>query len=203
VTGANVRRGSAAGSPARAVTLIWIDAREASVVRWVDGAAVVRQLVSDVPAHRRSTGHVRHHPDVRHGGGGSPQTAGEPRRLEHLARFLDAVAEVPPDEDDLLVLGPGTVQEHLAAQLRERDRHRHIIRDIDCEPAARLSRRQLVARLRRAIGEEPPRGAVRGHRRTPGPGQRASGRRMAGPARREATAAFEQDIEQEIEEALT
>ena len=98
-----------------------------------------------------------------------PRRPGEPRRLEHLARFLDTVADVPPDEDDLLVLGPGTVHEHLAAQLRERDRHRRIVRDITCAPATRLSRRQLVARLRRATGEEPPRGPVGGHRRDSGP----------------------------------
>jgi hypothetical protein len=102
-------------SPApRALTLVWIDAREGIVVRWIQKAPVLERIESDVPAHHRSTGHVRHDPNVRHGGGGIPQTAGEPHRLEHLARFLDAVADVLPDEDDLMILGPGTVREHLA-----------------------------------------------------------------------------------------
>jgi hypothetical protein len=64
-----------------ALTLVWIDAREAVVVRWVAGTSVVERIESDVPAHHRATGHVRHDPNVRHGGGGVSQTAGEPHRL--------------------------------------------------------------------------------------------------------------------------
>jgi hypothetical protein len=161
----------------RTLSLVWIDAREAIVVRWIDGAPVLRQIESDVPPHHRATGHVRHDPGIRHGGGGVPQTAGEPHRLEHLARFLDATTDALPAEGDLLVLGPGTVREHLAQLVREHDRQNRVARVVSCEAAARLSQRQLVERLRVAIGEEPRRRTVGAHRWSVVPKREASGRR--------------------------
>lgn len=148
-----------------ALTMIWIDAREATIIRWTDGAAALQRIVSDVPAHHRSTGHVRHEPGVRHGGGGRPQTAGEPRRLEHLDRFIGTVADaVGPD--DVLIIGPGTVHEHLARHLAERDREHDLERVITTEAAAPMTERQLVARFRWAIGEEPRRRTVGAYRWT-------------------------------------
>lgn len=146
-------RGSAAGASAteRQLTLVWIDSRDAFVVRSGDRAQEVETLTSEVPAHHRSTGHVRHDPGVRHGGGGPPQTAGEPHRLEHLARFLDAVAERIAAEDDVLVIGPGTVRTRLARRLREEDERRPSGRAVHTEASARLTSRQLVARLRASV----------------------------------------------------
>lgn len=146
-------------------TLVWMDSREAIIVGWSVGTALIERIESDVPPHRRSTGHVRHDPNNRHGGGGS-QTAGEPRRLEHLARFIDVVAERIPETDDVLVLGPGSVHERLAGHLREVDGHHRIDRTIRCERAARLTRRQLVSRLRLAMGDEPRRHTVGAYRWT-------------------------------------
>jgi hypothetical protein len=142
----------------RSLTLVWIDARTATVVRR-DGVDIrASRLHSDVPAHRRSTGHVRHDPGLRHGGGGSPQDAGEPRRLEHLARFLATVADRIGPDDDLVVLGPGTTREHLARRVSEGDARRHAARRITSEPAAPMTDHQLVAALRTLAGEEPKRG---------------------------------------------
>lgn len=53
--GQAVDRGSAT---ATAVTLVWIDAREAILVRRVDGASRYDRVESEVPAHHRATGHV-------------------------------------------------------------------------------------------------------------------------------------------------
>ena len=136
--------GAAPLSPAPArpapATLVWIDAREATVVRRKDGVTRLQIVKSDVEPRHRATGHVRHDPGVRHGGGGPPQTAGEPRRLEHLARFLGSVADALPDGENLVVLGPGTVHERLARLIEERDRDHRIHRRIVCEPAARMTR---------------------------------------------------------------
>jgi hypothetical protein len=104
-------------------TLVWIDAREAIVVSWLEDRAQVERIVSDVPDHRKSTGHVRHDATLRHGGGG-PQTAGEPRREEYLNQFVDEVAAHLPVEDDLLILGPGTTRERLERRVLAIDRHR-------------------------------------------------------------------------------
>lgn len=166
---------------ATAVTLVWIDAREAIVVRRVDGVSRYDRIESDVPAHHRATGNVRHDPSVRHGGGGPPQTAGEPHRLEHLARFLDAVAARLPRDEDLLLVGPGTVREHLARQIAEMDARHRAVRAVRCEAASPMTRRQLVARCRRATGDEPRRRTVGAHRWTSPQATEPSGRPMSGP----------------------
>lgn len=139
----------------RPSTLVWIDSREAIIVRWAGGRSEVRHLRSMVPVRRRATGHVRHDPCIRHGGGG-PQSD-EPHRLEHLDRFMAAVEGGLPADDDLYLLGPGAIHEQLAARLREHDRGSGIPRRIRCETAARLTDPQLVARLREAVGSTPRR----------------------------------------------
>jgi hypothetical protein len=95
---------------------------------------------------------------MRHGG--AALTSGEPRRLEHLTKFVRRVARRLPLRSDVVVIGPGTVRDRLTSQLRRQDTRSGLKRDISCEPAARLTRGQLVARYRRAMGAQL-------HRRTP------------------------------------
>ena len=160
----------------RGCTLVWIDAREAVIVRWQDDEALVERLGSDVPAHHRSTGHVRHDPAVRHGGGGPAQAADEPRRLEHLARFVDEVAARLPTDDDLLILGPGTVREHLEHHVRACDGRRGAVRAISDEPSNHRTQRQLVAYLRHILDSDPPRRTAGAYRRVDGSGDDSPGR---------------------------
>lgn len=145
-------------------TIVWIDAREAFIARWQDHQASVERLESEVPDHRKSTGHVRHDPMIRHGGGGSSQTAGEPHRLEHLARFVEAVGERLADAEEVVLLGPGTVREHLEGHLRTLDKAHHRVRMVSSEAAPRLTERQLIARLRRLVHAEPPRRTIGAYR---------------------------------------
>lgn len=147
-------------------TLVWIDAREAVIVRWQDDEVDVERLESGVPAHHRSTGHVRHDPTVRHGGGGPAQIADEPRRLEHLARFIERVAARLPAADAVLILGPGTVRERLERHVREADDQHGRTRRITGTASAHQTLAQLVARLRHAVGDDPPRRRVGPYRRT-------------------------------------
>ena len=74
----------------RPVVLIWIDAEAATLVRWT-GTAHVERIASDVPSRHVSTGHVRHDPMVRHGGGGAAQDQLARERLGHVRRYLDQV----------------------------------------------------------------------------------------------------------------
>jgi hypothetical protein len=149
--------------PAAHQTMVWIDAHEAIVLHWLDGAAHVERLVSDVPDHRKSTGHVRHDAN-RHGGGGSPQNAGEPRREEHLSRFIEHVTGRLPADDDVLILGPGTVREHLERRVREHDQHLLHPRTVQSRASGPRTERQLIAQLRHVVGDEAPRGPAREHR---------------------------------------
>lgn len=168
---APVRREADATRPA---ALVWIDAREAIIVAWADGQARVVRVESAVPAHHRSTGHVRHDPSIRHGGGG-PQRADEPHRHEHLAQFMREVEAGLPAGNDLYLIGPGAVHERLADRVREHDRRSGCARTVRCETSARHTDRQLVALLRRRAGSP-------ARRRTVGPeSPRQRATRQAGP----------------------
>ena len=164
-------------------TLVWIDSRDAVIVRLQDGRTRLERVESEVPAHHRATGHVRHDPGVRHGGGGSPQTAGEPHRLEHLKRFVTEVAARLAPDDELLVIGQGTVHERLARQVAADDEHRGHPRAIVCEASPPMSDRQLIARLRRFTGVEPRRRTVGAYRWTDAWAHRPSGQTRVTPRR--------------------
>jgi hypothetical protein len=167
----------------RPSTLVWIDAREAVIVRWQDDRARLERVESEVPAHHRATGHVRHNPAVRHGGGGSPQNAGEPHRLEHLERFVVEIANRLAPDDSLLILGPGTVHERLDRHVLESDRHHGRHREIACEASRPLTDRQLIARLRAFAGAETRRRTVGAYRWSEPPAHRQSGQAQRPPRR--------------------
>ena len=167
----------------RPTTLVWIDAREAIIVRWHHDRARLEREASDVPPHHRATGHVRHDPVMRHGGGGGRQTAGEPRRLEHLERFLARIAERVSPDDDLLILGPGTVREHLERRIQAADETHGRVRTIIGEPSSRLSDRQLIARLRRLVGVDPRRRTIGAYRWSEPARHRPSGETIGLPRR--------------------
>lgn len=163
-------------------TIVWIDAREAIVVRWQDAETRLERIDSDVPAHHRATGHVRHGAGIRPGGG-VPKAAGEPHRLEHLGQFIEDVLGRLPDGDDLLILGPGTVRERLAHEVRERDRRHGSDRLVTCEASPQLTDRQLVARLRHVTGEEAPRQRLGAYRWSEPLPHRPSGHLLVEPRR--------------------
>jgi len=163
-------------------TLVWIDAREAVITRWHAGEVRLERLLSDVPSHHRATGHVRYDPAIRHGGS-APKDAGEARRLEHLARFVDLVATHVPPDDEVLILGPGTVRERLEHRISEADRHASRTRGVASQATARLTERQLVARLRNLAGADRRRRTVGAYRRPETSSRRPSGSTRPTPRR--------------------
>jgi len=138
-------------------TLVWVDAAEAIIVRW-DGTAGIEWLVSEVPSHRRSGGHVGHDPALRAMGSPSPDR----HRQEHLRQHLRLVAERIEPTDEVEVIGPGTVREHLAAIIAAEDRIHGRRRRVDTAPASRRSLPQLVARVRASAGASARRVGQRG-----------------------------------------
>jgi hypothetical protein len=117
VTAATETRAGATIDPAQLGVLVWIDAREAVVVRWTGEEAAIERLSSDVPAHARAARHVRYDPLTRHGGP-DRQSAVERRRIEHLDRFVDMAGPASPRQ--YLVIVGGTVTSGWA-RLRELD----------------------------------------------------------------------------------
>jgi hypothetical protein len=137
-------------------TLVWIDAEEAFIVRW-EGAARIERVASDVPGRHRSTGHIRHDPQVRHGGGGVPEDRIARERLGRLRIFVRTVADRIPPADDVRIVGPGTVRLRLGRVLRIEDRRLGRHRVVDTRASGPLTERQLVAHVRELAGEPPPR----------------------------------------------
>jgi hypothetical protein len=140
----------------RAVTLAWLDAEEAILLRWpgVDGPPgdpAPERLTSDVPSRHRATGRVRHDPR-RPGGGGIPDDRLERRREQLLASFVHGVAARIPPDDRVVLLGPGSVREKLADELRASDARARRARTIESRPAGRMTDRQLQAWLRVSAG---------------------------------------------------
>ena len=139
------------------MALVWIDSREAAIARWDGTAGTVEHLTSDVPVHHSGMGHVRHAPD-RHGGGQS-QDAEDHDRLEHLEHFLGQVAERLESADRVVVIGPGTVREHLEHRLRETDATHRRDRLAGGGASGPLTDRQLIKELREIVGDVPKRRA--------------------------------------------
>jgi hypothetical protein len=159
----------------RPTTLVWVDSRIAVIVRLREGRTRLERVESEVPAYHRATGHVHHDPVFRGGDGGSRQTAGESHRLEHLKRFVTDLAGRLASDDELLVIGPGTVHERLARQVAAGDERRGHPRAIVCEASPPLTDRQLIARLHRFTGIEPRRRTVGAYRWTDARTHRPSG----------------------------
>ena len=137
-------------------TLVWIDSEEAIIVRWGDRATIER-VRSDVEGRHRSTGHVRHEPTVRHGGGGPSEAALDRARREHLRAFVDDVITHVPEHDDVTVVGPGIVRQRLERGLRADDRRHSRHRFVHSATADRLTEQALVARVRELAGDAPRR----------------------------------------------
>lgn len=138
-------------------TLVWIDGKLAILARW-DGAPAVRRLTADIPRRHRSVGHVHRDPGVRHGGGGPVEDHLERVRAERERSFLAQVEAAIDPDDELLIIGPGVIHEHLAHRLLDHDRAHHRARHVRSEPADNLTEHQIVARLRLLVGAAPRRG---------------------------------------------
>jgi hypothetical protein len=151
-------------------TLVWIDAHEAIIVGHRGDEIVIERIGSDAPDHHRGTGNA-------------PHPSGDPQRNEHLRRFVRIVADRLPVADDLTVLGPGTVREHLEHELVVADGHQHRTRTVVTAPAERMTDRQLVARLCREAGVEPRRRTVGAYRWSGHLATSRSRRREAVPVR--------------------
>lgn len=133
------------------------------LARW-DGEATIRRLTAGIPPRHRSTGHVHRDPLVRHGGGGPAEDRLERIRVQREKAFLAEVQAAIPPLDELVIVGPGVIHEHLAHRVAADDKRHRRSRGVRSEPAGRLTEHQIVARLRSIVGEEQP-------RRVPRPGE--------------------------------
>jgi len=147
----------------RPVTLVWLDADEAILLNREgptgDGVdpPTIRRVRSQVPPHRRATGHDHHDPRARSGGGADPNDLAERRREHLLAAYLREVAALVPDGNRVVILGPGTVRGRLAGELRASDARHRRSRPVEDAATGPLTERQLRARWRELNGTTPER----------------------------------------------
>jgi hypothetical protein len=147
--------------------MVWIDSDGARILRW-RGRVVTEMINSDVPTHVAGTAHVRHDPLVRHGGSGRGQDDAERRRNEHLRAFLRVVADRLHQDDQVEILGTGTVGERLATLLRRQSARGRRPQTVIAVRSDALTARQLAARLRQRLHVNPRRTTVGAYRWTEG-----------------------------------
>jgi hypothetical protein len=162
--------------------LVWVDFDHATILRWRAGVVVTEQITSDVPPRERATGHVRHDPQVRHGGSGRGQDDEERRRNEHLRAFLADVADRFAPETALEIVGTGTAGQRLATVLRRRRAGRAGAGDVTVVRSEPMTDRQLASRLRRHMGLDARRPTAGAYRWSGDLPRRASGA-IRGPRR--------------------
>jgi hypothetical protein len=144
--------------------LVWIDFDHATILRWRGGAVVTERIASEVPARERATAHVRHDPDVRHGGSGRGQDDEERRRNEHLRAFLAGVADHLSTETELEIIGTGTAGQRLATVLQRRRAGRPRAAGVTVVRSEPMTARQLATRLRHHLGLDARRRTVGAYR---------------------------------------
>jgi hypothetical protein len=139
----------AASTSERARVLVWIDGREASIVRSTENGPAVERLFAEDPALPHPTGRLRHSPGARHGE--EWKSSVDRRREGQLEAFLAAVERRLDPEADLVLIGPGAIHERLARRVLAADLRHRAGRTVTVEAASRMTHRQLEARLRSAV----------------------------------------------------
>ncbi len=138
------------------MTVIWIDSEEAIVARW-NGETIIERLKAAARERREPVGHVS---ATRHGIGGAAEDLIDRERAEHLKRFLTEVAGRISPADNLEIVGPGTVRDHLESLIQADDRRHGRNRAVHTKATGLLTERQLGARAREMAGHPPRRRRV-------------------------------------------
>ena len=130
---------------------IWINHCQAIIVSLDDKRETITNITSDVKGHRQSSGGVI--PSTPYG---TQHAASESkvnrRRMQKLALFYSRVADAVKGAEVIFILGPGEAKIDLCKQLKTTKDCRRVlsIRDAD-----KMTRRQLVAKVRKFFGAHP------------------------------------------------
>lgn len=139
---------------------IWMDHHEALIVRLPDGAggdeARVETIESDLEPRHRPAGGGRP-PEARHGFGAGQSTHQSNRREQVLDRFYDDVQAAVAEADAVALIGPGLARKEFERRYTDGPDAEHRAPVIASESCDRLTRPQVVERVGRIFGHEPPR----------------------------------------------
>lgn len=115
---------------------VWIDHRDAVIVKLADEGEVISRVNSDMAPHERFSAQA---PE------GSPEDRRDRRFEEHLHKYYDAVMAVIRDADAILIFGPGEAKREFAKRL---EHERLGDRVVSVETADKLTDPQIAARVR-------------------------------------------------------
>ena len=116
---------------------LWIDHREAIIVALTPEGDKTLRVASEFEQDARVSDTAQIH---------LGEDMLDRRRLNHLKQYYDTVAATLREADELLIFGPGQAKEELKRRLTS---SRLADRVVAVETAARMTDRQIVAKVRR------------------------------------------------------
>jgi len=119
---------------------LWIDHRQAVIVRLTDGVQKTRRIMSDMEKH------------VRFSGGAETNSAEDQRDRRfagHLHKYYEKVASSVRDAVSILILGPGEAKLELKTCL---ENEAFSGRVVVIETADKMTDRQIAAKVRQHFG---------------------------------------------------
>jgi hypothetical protein len=111
---------------------VWIDHRNAVIVRITDGVEEIHSIVSDMEKH------VHH-------SGGSPEDQQDHRFSNHLKEYYTKVISFLHDADSILILGPGEAKGEFEKRLTAESFHGRIGA---LETVDKMTDHQIAAKVR-------------------------------------------------------
>jgi stalled ribosome rescue protein Dom34 len=127
---------------------IWLNHREATIIKFQNGEISVDHVESDAERRSRSTGGVRGQRPFIHRSVNSAARADKKRHnawQEHYAEILKCM----PKSGEVLILGSGPAKKEFAGYLRDHNQSK--IKIVAIEPTGRLTQKQLLAKVKSAF----------------------------------------------------
>jgi hypothetical protein len=130
---------------------VWIDQRNAFIVRPSSKNCDVVEILSDVESHRKSTGGKAKSEPYMHESGPSSASHREHATQNALNKYLSEVATHLVGETNILLLGPGKAKQKLRNLLIEGNDH-HKESDISLKASETMTQSQLKAAVMSHFG---------------------------------------------------
>jgi hypothetical protein len=132
---------------------VWLDHSKASIVRFTpDGESGIETIESGIEGVHKTTGGARARTPYLHGA--VSKSSEEEKRHHQLARFYDRVIDRIKESPRILILGPGLAKQELSKRIEALPGQTKP--KLDVRAAEKMTERQLVARVRKELGVEPP-----------------------------------------------
>lgn len=132
---------------------VWLDHSRASIVTFTsDGEAAVETIKSGIEGLHKTTGGARAKAPYLHGA--VSKSTEEEKRHHQLARFYDSIIDKIIASRRILIIGPGLAKQELHKRIEALPGQTKP--KLEVQTADKMTERQLIARVRKGFGIEPP-----------------------------------------------